>query len=552
MAPDVGQAMQCSPTSTSTREACLVSATDAGFDRARIERIFHDEGLPSLVRGWSMTTDVLPRTIPFLLFCAVAGWWPAYAVFDPPSAYLFAAGAALYAAVFLGVTALITRRPKAAQATAYLSVAGWPVTVVVVRVITASPAGGWLGAVGYAVKVWAVLALVCAGVILSAYAVTAVGGFRLVRLAFGDLAEITASGMARPLAITPVLILLTLFFFLNPDVWQVAAGIDGSRLLTACGVFLLIAVLTGVARTREVIDQVAADVAAGSQVIPWPQNTAQGAPVGAHDRQAPRLTSQQVLNLTLALVGRQLAQAFWVGVLLAGFLVLLGVVLVTRATGEKWIGQAGSDHYLKLFWDSVWVSVTMLKVVVLLAGFAMLYFIVVTVAESQHRRLLAEPVTHLMLRLLQVHAAYCAHVGQPVSRFETQLVPAIRQAVRGEARRVLPRAMLLTPFGVAGAVLAVVAGPLAVAIVGPRRRDRRLTSGFGAGPAAVVAGTLFARAVREIWQRFDLRDNWNERVERWDPDSDPLFKHRSGTGEPPAELVEDDRDHRGPAAPPRR
>src|SRR5690348_14577814 len=84
---------------------------------------------------------------------------------------------------------------------------------------------------------------------------------------------------------------------------------------------------------------------------------------------AVSLNGRQKRNLLLMLATRQLVQAAVVGLALFAFFVLLGVIIVTPAAAEQWIGAKPAISPLL-----PGVPVALLRNATLLAGFGSMYF----------------------------------------------------------------------------------------------------------------------------------------------------------------------------------
>ena len=267
----------------------------------------------------------------------------------------------------------------------------------------------------------AAIAAVCVATVAAVLSVAVMFGVpRLINLGRADLVEFTRSGMIGQTLTLPIMVVVLVFFFLNPDVWQIAYRMNGTRMGLALLTFAAVLFLTGMARTRELLATVDNDMARDTSAVPWPERTISGVPVTAEQRRMPQLTVAQLTNVALALTGRQLAQALWVDAGVFAFLVLLGMVMVSPSAGEAWIDDNGTDVYWHLV--QLPVSVTMVKVAVLLTAFAILYFVVVSTGEDRYRTVFADPFTFDLRRLLQMHAAYSAHIGRPARRMPWETI----------------------------------------------------------------------------------------------------------------------------------
>ncbi|WP_250030815.1 hypothetical protein [Paractinoplanes maris] len=330
--------------------------------------------------------------------------------------------------------------------------------------------------------------------------------------------------VAAMIAILGSVAVLGLRGLLNPDVWQVAWGVGPGRLALTMSVFAVVAFMTGIARTRELSETLTREHESDTAAIPWPARAASGAEVLEKDRRVPELTEMQRANLALAVTGRQLAQALWLGIGIFIMLFLLGLVLVPPVTGKAWIGTGDADQYVGR--PPLLISVTMIKVAVLLAGFSMLYFIVVTAREEQYRRAFYGPLAHRLHRLLQLHAAYSVYVGPPV-RSTSRL---------GQVTRKVFEEMIATARD--GSVF----GPR----TSPSRRPwspARQRPTWNPAPPAVWTPWRVMRAMARVFVPLVAAQGFvaflNDLPRRWDPDDDPLFRATTSSG--PADTRANDR-----------
>jgi hypothetical protein len=507
--------------------------SDEPFDRARAEWLFRRHGLPSLVHEVTGVA-VLNRTMPVqVLLFTVANWlWIVAAV----GGGLLVQGSVLAAGLLLVpvVRAGVRGSRAVVRYATYALVFSWPVTLSVATAVILSPGGTWRGDVFFALQMLSVATLVLLAVTGLSCLAVGLGVVRLVGLAARDVVDAgRVEGGGRVVAV-PVLFVLTLFFFLNPDVWQVGYGIGWGRLSAGLLVFLLVAYVTCVGRARDVAATVSDSSGEEREMIPWPARTVTGRPVTADMRRVPQQTGFQRANLALAITGRLLAQAVWVGAAMFVFLFVLGTILVPRSTGEAWIDDNDTDRY----WNGpvvgdgpVVVSVTMVKVALLLAGFSVLYFVVVTAGEQRYQRLFFDPLAHQLRRLLQIHAAYSVYLEQP------------GRAPAGLSQMTFTVSVSIgTPLVMPG-LMSALADLIFEAIRSFRGRDepeeQRLEEQREEALPSGVPQWLFrvlSGAAGHLWFRkplavfrftVDGKSISDRLARRWDPDRDPFFTARN-------------------------
>jgi hypothetical protein len=395
----------------------------------------------------------------------------------------------------------------------YVTMVGWPaVTAIVYTAFTSSTAGEFARAAAplAGLLVGASVTLVAALCLAQLFGVP-----RLLNLTLADLNHAAGSGTTSHLLVVPLLLLLTLFFFLNPDTWQVAYGIGGQRLALTFALFAAVGFAAAVARSREIHAELNRTHQQDPSRIPWPRVTVSGQRLTDADRRVPVLTLPQLINVTFAVLGRLLGQVLWVGTAMFTGLVVLGLILVPQSTVQEWLGDGHADRYLTA--NGFAVSVTLLKVALLLAGFSALYFIVVTSGEANYRREVLEPFSYRLRRLLQVHAAYHAYLELP-----------------GREPRPNILVTLLSWISRDGIILAVPAGAfmhqgMAIEVI---RTTAVLARRYPIPEPRTLKDRLMAGLLR-LMIRMD--DNLDEPVpmiplpKRWDPDTDPLFTASRGT-----------------------
>jgi hypothetical protein len=205
----------------------------------------------------------------------------------------------------------------------------------------------------------------------------------------------------------PLLLLFVTFLFINAEVWEVAARLDGGVLWlvallfgTLAGGFLLVRLPEEVDRTdddvddsfllrachgtpledscRELVDDPEADPAAHAEV-----------------------TGFERWNLVMVLLIIQAAQVLLLSLSVFVFFLVFGAIVMEPAIVENWTG--GTPHHVPGL-DNV--TAELLQVSVFLAAFSTLYLTVSTVTDEAYRTQFFGAVLRELERAVGVRAVY--------------------------------------------------------------------------------------------------------------------------------------------------
>ncbi|GAA1912738.1 hypothetical protein GCM10009737_12810 [Nocardioides lentus] len=248
--------------------------------------------------------------------------------------------------------------------------------------------------------------LVGAGV--AAYAGTALRAAPIARFALRR----TLSGLRLLVPLVtralPLLLLAITFLFINAEVWQVSATLDGAKLWLVVLLFSSFAVLFLVVRLPEELD--AADVQADdARLVASCRRTPLEAHAAAVVAEQPTGGLAEVrrferANLVLVLVIVQAAQVLLVATAVFGFLVLLGSIAMTETVQASWIAEERTTSLPGLGT----LSVELAQVSVFLASFAGLSFTVYAVTDETYRDQFFTQVKGELDRAVGVRAVYLA------------------------------------------------------------------------------------------------------------------------------------------------
>lgn len=212
----------------------------------------------------------------------------------------------------------------------------------------------------------------------------------------------------------PLLLIFTVFFFINTEVWQVASSLTPGVLWLSVLFFAGLAVLFLVARLPEEVDQVVAEVDAdgdGSRLVA----ACHGTPLADRARAmvadlTPRqretlevpLTRLQRSNLILVLLLIQAGQVLLLAVAVFAFFTLFGAVAIRPEIIASWVGDAPHP----VGWTGSPLSTELLQVAIFLAGFSGLYFTVYAVTDPNYRQQFFTQLSTELERAVGVRAVY--------------------------------------------------------------------------------------------------------------------------------------------------
>jgi len=210
----------------------------------------------------------------------------------------------------------------------------------------------------------------------------------------------------------PLLLIFITFLFINAEVWQLSATLDGSVLWLTMLLFGGIAVGFLLVRLPEEVDKVD-DFIDAELVRRATSGTPIQEPVAALlDREGESFEAHRYgdvpgferWNLILVLLVTQVAQVLLLSVAVLGFFVLFGSIVMTPGVQEAWTAQeeVGSWDYLPN------LSRELVQVSVFLAAFSGLYFAVAVMTDETYREQFFSEVLNELERAVGVRAGYLA------------------------------------------------------------------------------------------------------------------------------------------------
>lgn len=201
----------------------------------------------------------------------------------------------------------------------------------------------------------------------------------------------------------PLLLLFITFLFINAEVWEVSATLDGRVMWLTVALFLAITIGFLLARLPEELegfdDHVGADELASNLA---------GTPLAGFrqpdDRQVSdevTLTGLQKANLLLMLLITQLVQVLLLSVSVFVFFVAFGLLIMDPEVIAGWTGDpvTAVPFFERANWELVQVST-------FLAAFSGLYFTVYAVTDEVYRTQFFSSIVRELERAVSVRAAY--------------------------------------------------------------------------------------------------------------------------------------------------
>ncbi len=207
----------------------------------------------------------------------------------------------------------------------------------------------------------------------------------------------------------PMLLLFITFLFINAEVWQVSASLEGGILWGTVLFFGAAAVLFLVPRLADELDAfddsiVSADLIAASKGTPLEEPAQRLVDDDIDLPEEAQVTGLQMVNLVLVLVIAQAVQVLLLALAVFAFFMLFGAVAIEDSVIESWTGPTKVDH---LFGINA-VSQELLQVSVFLAAFSGLYFTVYAITDELYRKEFFTVIMNELRRAVGARVVYRA------------------------------------------------------------------------------------------------------------------------------------------------
>jgi hypothetical protein len=254
------------------------------------------------------------------------------------------------------------------------------------------------------------IAMVTGGAVVGLYAATTL---RMTAMARWAVARTFKSlRLLFPLATRalPLLLVFVMFLFINAEVWEVGAALDGGVLWVTVMLFAGLAVAFLLARLPEELDRVADEVDR-ERLLDLLRGTPlqEAADRFVEDKGEVRLDLTedsnvkgfQKANLIVVLLVTQIVQVFLLSLSVFAFFIAFGAVAMRNSIVEGWIGDQTFNG-----WNVLYLSDELVQVSVFLAAFSGMYFTVAAITDEVYRQQFFTTITRELDRAMAARAVY--------------------------------------------------------------------------------------------------------------------------------------------------
>ncbi len=200
----------------------------------------------------------------------------------------------------------------------------------------------------------------------------------------------------------PLLLIFVTFLFINAEVWQLSANLDGGRLWLVVLLFALMGVGFFLVRMPEELDRVDRELDSDAVMTACAGTPMEGEARRLHGQGVDlagvtSLRRYERANLMLVLVITQAVQVLLLAASVFAFFLVFGLIAMTEPVVTTWTAEEGVNPFL---------SVELLQVAVFLSAFSGLYFTVYVVTDEVYRDQFFAGVLGELERAVAVRAAY--------------------------------------------------------------------------------------------------------------------------------------------------
>lgn len=377
-------------------------------ERRRVERWFIRRGLPNLIHDYRASTDVFTRAAPLLALFWLFGLAGAFG--DRFTGW-YQVGAALVGALFLGAVAtgvnrLRGRRPfQVPDRVGRLELAAFVLAPALLPVLLDNSSIG-----SFVIDITiSVVFLIVVGLGF---------GFGLVSIvvwAIRHLAHQLGDIVGLMIRSLPLLLIFTMFLFMNAELWQVADDFTTPLFLVAAGGLVAVSAVFVLFRLPRELEDIAAfdEPTTVRSIVEHCEAPLE--PTGADPAATPELTRSDRINVAVLALFTLGVQVALVMAIIGAFYLLFGLVTVRPDTIAQWTvdGGAGVDRIidLRLFDEEIPLTGELLRVTGFLMAFTALQFTVSALTDSAYREEFFDDLVGEIREALAVRVEYLHQLG---------------------------------------------------------------------------------------------------------------------------------------------
>lgn len=382
-----------------------MSPTAAEEVREQTEQWFVLRGLPHLIVDYAAKTDIFTRMAPFLGVVFVAELFLATNIDFPwwGNVLAFAGAVAVVLSLLTLTNRLRQRAPlQLPEDIGYVELALFVIVPAVLPLVFG-------GQARQAMSIFvANVVLLGVGYLLTSYAVfpTLWWGVRQLVVQFRTIGNVLARSL-------PLLLLFTMFMFLNAELWKVVDDLPRAFMIVA----LLILVGAG---SVFVLLRLPTEIGESLYFETWRDVDEQlpGTPVetlrfeASGPPPAEPLTRRERVNVGVVIFFSQAVQIVAVTVAIWAFYVLFGMFTIIDTTVEQWTGSPEIREWFSfdLFGNEVSVTSELVRVSLFIAAIAGLQFAVAALTDPTYRDESVKQITDSIRKVFAVREVYLAEL----------------------------------------------------------------------------------------------------------------------------------------------
>lgn len=257
--------------------------------------------------------------------------------------------------------------------------------------------------------------MVVGGAVLGLYAATTLRMTAMARWAVGRTFK--SLRLLFPLATRalPLLLVFVMFLFINAEVWEVGATLDGGVLWVTVMLFAGLAGAFLLARLPEELDGVGDEIegrrlvelTSGTPLQDAARRLVEEDP-DFHLVEDANVRGFQKANLIVVLLVSQFVQVILLSLSVLAFFVAFGAVAMRHSVVRGWVGDQQLHEWAIGDWNLGYLSTELVQVSVFLEAFSGMYFTVAAITDEVYRKQFFTSITRELDRAMAARAVYHA------------------------------------------------------------------------------------------------------------------------------------------------